>query len=379
VIGWRSWLVIKRSGEDECANSVTNDVGIAIRWHIGRVTRRARGEAGRISDAPRPKYAPVAASAGVDWAITKLAAAQQGMFRIEQAAAVGLTDRAVRHRAARGTLHRIYPAVYSLVPRELLGAAGHRMAAVLGCGAGAVLSHHSAAHVHGLLDASRRTRHDVTVPTRNGRVRRAGIRIHRSSTLRPCDVELVDGVPVTTLARTILDLADVLTVRRMERVLDEAVHLEVFDFHALREQIAHARHRGAARRLQAVLAGHRAGSTRTDGPIGERMLAVIRATPGLPAPRTQLWIDLGDGEPMIQADFAWPEAMVILETDGGRDHTPELRRRRDLRRDQRAARAGWHTLRVTWDQIAEEPARLGATLRAVVTSRWGSGAGTEAA
>jgi very-short-patch-repair endonuclease len=100
------------------------------------------------------------------------------------------------------------------------------------------------------------------------------------------------------------------------------------------------------------------------------MLALIRSTPGLPLPEVQAWIDFGDGEPMIRADFAWRGARVILETDGA-IHRRGRRVERDARRDQRAARAGWMTLRFSSDQIATEPARLRATLLDIVRSRSG--------
>jgi very-short-patch-repair endonuclease len=241
------------------------------------------------------------------------------------------------------------------------------MAAVLACGPDAALSLHSATKLHGLMDSSR-TRIDVTVPTRGGRDRK-GIHIHRSATLRPDDVELVHGIPCTTVARTIFDMAEVLSDRRLERLLDEASYQEVLDLTALDQQSAHNVARKKARaKLRRALAAHRLGSTLTDGPIGEQMLALIRST-DLPNAKVQLWIDLGDDEPMIQADFAWPEARVILETDGRQAHGKPLRMVADYRRDQRAARAGWHTMRVTRQQIRREPERIKATLISLVRTR----------
>jgi hypothetical protein len=256
--------------------------------------------------------------------------------------------------------------VYSLVPPALMSVNGRRMAAVLACGPGAALSHSSAAALQGLVRRGDGRIH-VTVPTRGGRAQ-PGIVVHRSSTLRECDVAVVDGIPCTTVARTVLDLAEGSSQRRLERVLDEAVVLGGLDLAALDEQIQHcAGRRGAARRLRRALTEHRPGSTPTDGEIGERMLAIVRAA-GLPDPEVQAWVDLADGEPMIRPDFLWRQAKVILETDGG-VHRRGRRVAADARRDQRAARAGWQTLRVTWNDIVGEPARVGATLLAVVTRR----------
>jgi hypothetical protein len=284
---------------------------------------------------------------------------------------LGLSTPTIRRYAGIGWLHRIHHGIYSLVPRKLLPSNGHRMAAVLACGQRAALSHQAAAEHLGLM-TSHRARFDVTVPTRAGR-ERPGIQVHRSSTFRPDqDAILVEGIVTTSVARTIVDLTDVLSTRGVERVIDEAVFLEVLDFTALDEQMEHNHGRQrAVSRLRRLMARHVLGTTRTDGPIGERMLAITRAV-GLPDPEAQVYIDLGDGEPMVKADFVWRDAKVILETDGRQAHGTPRRTTADYRRDQRTARAGYQTLRVTADQIAGEPARLGATLVALVTSRSGS-------
>jgi hypothetical protein len=300
-------------------------------------------------------------------AVLGVAASQHGVFGVRQAVAVGLGGAALRGRCAAHRLHRIHRGVYGLVPESLLTTNGRRMAAVLACGPGAVLSHQAAAALHCLMRAGG-ARLDITVPSRGGRGGHTGVVIHRSSTLRPHDVTVVAGIPCTTVARTLFDLAELLPRRWLERLLDEACVLEVFDLSALREQITNGggRH-GAAGALQCVLREHAPGSTATDGEIGERMLAIIRSV-DVPAPEVQAWLDLGDGEPMIRPDFLWRAARVILETDGGL-HRRGRRVAEDVRRDQRSARAGWQTLRATWAQITNEPVRLGATLLAVVSSR----------
>ena len=101
------------------------------------------------------------------------------------------------------------------------------MAAVLACGEGAVLSHRSAAELHELR-ATDRARIDVTVPGR-GRPTANGVDVHRSTTLTPHDVTTVDGIPCTTVARTLLDLAGVVARRPLERAIEQAEVLEVLD------------------------------------------------------------------------------------------------------------------------------------------------------
>jgi hypothetical protein len=290
---------------------------------------------------------------------------QNGVFAAWQ---VGLTRQVLAERVKSGRLHRIHAGVYAPLPEPQLTPHGRYTAAVLACGPGAALSHHSSLRLSGLMGSSR-TRIDVTVPSRTGRVL-PDIRIHRSSTLRRSDIELVHGIPCTTLARTILDMAGELTLRQLERLLDEAAYQEVLpDGRVLEEQIEHNRGRASAcARLTRALTDHRIGSTRTDSPIEEEMLDLIRST-GLPPPKVQHWIDFEDGEPMCRSDFAWPDAKLILETDGLQAHGRPKRTMADYRRDQRAARAGWHTLRFARAQIRHEAERVKQTLVAVVSSR----------
>lgn len=300
---------------------------------------------------------------GWDRGLTELAGRQYAVFSGAQAAALGVASWLLPKWHAKGRVFRIHRGVYSIVPPALLTTNGRRMAAVLACGPGAVLSHRSAAALHGLMRTGG-TGIEVTVPSRAGRGR-PEIIVHRSATLRDTDTTVVDGLPCTTVARTALDLADRIRRRQLERLLDEAVALDIFDLAAMEDQIRHnAARPGAARALHQVLAEHRAGSTITDGAIGEQLLQIVRAV-GLPDPEVQPWLDLGDGEPMIRPDFLWRAAKVIVETDGG-VHRRGRRVARDARRDQRAARAGYETLRITKDDLDGEPARVGATVLAVV-------------
>jgi hypothetical protein len=264
-----------------------------------------------------------------------------------------------------GRLHRVHHGVYTLVPLELLQPSGRLMGAVLACGPGAALSHHSAGAVLNLLE-SHRTVIDVTVPSRGGR-RRAGIQIHRSSTLTSDDVATVDGIPCTTPARTILDLAGILRRRRLERVLDAAEAERVIDLDHLIDQLNRNNgRRRAAGALRRALNEHRVGSTATWNEFEERFLALSRSV-GLPDPEIQPWLELGDGEPPIRPDFLWRRQRVLVETDGHKHHGTRLAFESDRRRDQRAAAAGFQTIRVTWRQLIAERERLGRTVQAIVT------------
>src|SRR5438067_2368595 len=131
--------------------------------------------------------------------VAELAVEQHAVFDLDQLRALGLSVRGVQQRAGASSLHRVYHAVYSLVPPELLNRNGRYMAAVLACGAGAVVSHRCAAVLLELRSYDGATI-DITVPARSGR-RHAGLRIHRSTTLTDADVTRIEGVPCTTVAR----------------------------------------------------------------------------------------------------------------------------------------------------------------------------------
>ena len=294
-----------------------------------------------------------------------LVRAQHGAVASVQLGALGMSAATVCKYLHVGRLHRIHQGVYSLVPQELIQPSGRLMAAILACGPGAALSHHSAGAVLNLLE-SHRTVIDVTVPSRAGRGR-TGIQIHRSSTLTPDDVAAIDGIPCTTPARTILDLADVLRRRRLERVLDAAEAEQLIDLNLLIDQLNRsAGRRRAAGALRRALNEHRVGSTPTWNEFEERFLALIRSV-GLPDPEVQPWLELGDSEPLIRPDFLWRRQRVIVETDGHKHHGTRLAFETDRRRDQRAAAAGFQTIRVTWRQLIAERERLGRTVQAIVT------------
>lgn len=300
-----------------------------------------------------------------DWGrIVRQAQAQHGVLSGAQLAGAGMSSTTIAryHRVRR--LHRIHHGVYALTPVELLKPSGRLMAAVLACGPGAALSHQAAAGLLNLLDSGRAVI-DVTVPTRAGR-RRNGIQVHRSATLRTEDVTKVNRIPCTTPARTIVDLADVLPARRLERVLDAAEAERLLDLNALGDQLARNSGRNRAiGALRRTLEQHRVGSTATWNELEERFLALARSI-GLPDPEVQPWLLLGDGEPAIRPDFLWREQRVIVETDGHKHHRTRRAFETDRRRDQRAAAAGFQTLRVTWGQLSSERDRLSQTLLAVV-------------
>jgi predicted transcriptional regulator of viral defense system len=324
-----------------------------------RVTMACVSEAGRETLTQRPFLD----QPRWDGAIAELATEQHGVIALNQLRDIGLATATVRHRARRGRLHRIHRGVYSVAPQNLLARKGHWMAAVLAAGPGAVLSHRKAAALHGLLNCNR-ANVEVTVSGRAPRTH-PGIDIHRSKTLIAADCALVNNIPCTTVARTLLDLADVIDRRRLERAFDQAEVEEVLDMRAIDDQLRRNPSRPAASKVRALLEEHYIGSTPTESEIEEGFLALCRRF-GLPQPEVQQWLYLPDGGPPIRADFLWREQRVVVETDGDKYHGTAQRSRRDARKDQRLTVHGFRPIRTGWRQIFYRPAELGATLKVLL-------------
>jgi hypothetical protein len=277
---------------------------------------------------------------------------------------LGLSDSAVRKRARAGRLHRIRRSVYALAPPSLLPLNGRYLAAVLACGPGAILSHRSAADLHGLRKDARAAI-DVSVAGDAAR-RYDGIDLHRSRTLTAADITTVDAIPVTTVARTALDLAAVVRRRAVERALDQAEMLAVFDLNALTDQLARNPHHPGAPALRAILDQHTAGATVTWSDLEELCLEVTRAA-GVDPPEVNAYVDPGDGEPPIRPDFVWRTQRVAIEADGFGTHKTRYAFEDDRRRDQRLISAGWRPVRVTDRQLRHERDRIVALLIDLLT------------
>ena len=177
--------------------------------------------------------------------------------------------------------------------------------------------------------------------------------VHRSS-LSPDEVAIRHGIPVTTPARTMLDLAAVVNDREFERAMDEAAYLRL-DLSGLQPRPGR---RGGAR-ITRVLAGHRAGSTRTRTKMEELMLALCRRH-RLPAPLVN---EVVEGH---ERDFVWPEQRLIVETDGWQAHGTRQAFENDRRRDAHLIAAGWRPLRLTWKRLTNEPAEVADLLRKLI-------------
>jgi hypothetical protein len=276
----------------------------------------------------------------LDQALAELADRQWGVASLAQLQALGIGARAVQLRATAGRLHRVHRGVYA-VGHRILRPEGHRLAAVLACGPGAVLSHRSAA-AHWELLATSQERIDVTAPRSRQGV--PGIRLHTSRSLDAQDTTNHENIPITTVHRTLLDLAATVRDDQLERALAQAMYLQLYDQRAIDDVVARSNgHRGTSVLKQATK--QEPQITKSMWEI--RMLALIRGA-NLPEPRCNEALHAPDhGE--CKPDFYWPAYGVIVETDGWEAHRTLAAFRSDRAKDAALTAAGYKVLRFTWD------------------------------
>jgi hypothetical protein len=283
-----------------------------------------------------------------DGAVSELARRQHGVVGRAQLIALGLGADAIDWRVRRQRLHRVHRGVYA-VGHLALTRNAQFMAAVLACGDGAALSHFSAAVVWGILEAKGQDIHVTAEKQRKCR----GVVVHEAA----LDGERVRrlGIVVTTPARTLVDLADVVPRRTLERAFDEAEYLE------LDWMSAAPRHgRSGSGLLTSVLAVHRPGTTRTLSQLEEDFIAFCDER-GIPRPEVNVCIE-GN-----LCDFVYREQRVIVETDGSRAHGTTRARDRDPVRDADLQIAGWKVIRIPYKRLLNQPDAVEDQLRRLLT------------
>jgi len=286
----------------------------------------------------------------IDAEVAALAAAQHGVVGRPQLTQLGLTARMIDHLLARCRLHSIHRGVYA-VGHPRLTRRGRWMAAVLASGDGAVLSHRSAAALWGLVQSDRV---EVTTPKR-GR-RRAGVTI-RWSELPRDETTTRDGIPVTTVSRTLFDLAAVAAPATLRRAARSAEAQRLGDGLSLADLLArHPRRPGAAALRDLAFDGRVVRSE-----LEERFLAFLDRA-GLPRPATNVQV-CG-----YECDCVWFAERVIVELDGRAGHHGALAFEEDRERDRVLSAAGWRPVRVTWRHVHRGRRRLAADLAAMLLS-----------
>lgn len=272
-----------------------------------------------------------------------MASRQFGVVTGGQLRGLGMTQRAIEGRVAAGRLHRLHRGVYA-VGHQNLSTNASFIAAVLAVGDGAALSHASAAALFGFAAAEHGPVH-VTVARRVAQ--RKGIAVHPVRALPVEDTTRHHGIWTTTAARTLLDLAGVLTERALRRAVHEAEVQRRVNQRQLEDQLARANGRTGAALLEAVVAD---GPTPTRSELEERTLELLIEC-GY-QPKTNACVEDVPGEPEV--DFFFPEFRLVVEADGGRYHDTPHRRREDAKKQALLEAHGYRVIRVTWHQVTRK-------------------------
>ncbi|HEX2160640.1 MAG TPA: type IV toxin-antitoxin system AbiEi family antitoxin domain-containing protein [Thermoleophilaceae bacterium] len=281
-----------------------------------------------------------------------LARRQHGVVTRAQLLDLGLHRGAVAHRLRSGRLHPVQRGVYA-VGRPDLSQRGRWMAAVSSCGETAVLSHRSAAALHGIADPPAGPIEVTVAPTT---VRsRPGLITYRRL-VDPDERTQADGVPVTTVERTLLDIAPMLSSKNLEAAINTADKHDLVDPERLRSALERYAGRRGVRALRQLLDRHTFVLTASQL---EREFLPIARSAGLGQPKTGAWLN------GFEVDFFWPDLGLVVETDGLRYHRTPAAQARDRLRDQAHAAAGLSTLRFTHAQVRYEPDHVRETLAAV--------------
>ena len=288
--------------------------------------------------------------------LVALADFQHGVLTRDQALRSGLTRRQVGYRVTSGRWSRLYPGVFLTQPGRRDRAVAHS-AVVLACGAGAVLSHASAAVDLGLVRTAPAFVH-VTVPWTR-RVEHHGVQVHRAS--RVVDAtEAWQWPPRTSVEQTVIDVAAMGTADDAIAVVALACQRALTWDEPLRAELARRARHPHRRVLEAALADIGDGSQST---LEVRFVRDVARPHGLPAGRRQRSTRAG------VHDVGYDDQKVLVELDGLAFHGDLRSRVADTRRDRSGAGRGWLTLRVVWVDVAVHACETAVEVGAVLNDR----------
>jgi hypothetical protein len=288
--------------------------------------------------------------------IAELAGRQHGVVAYWQLIALGFGRGAIDHRVATGSLQTFHKGVYS-VGHQAIGYMGRWMAGVLACGPDAVLSHQNAAALLGLRPMSSSAVH-VTVPGRTRRGPRA-ITAHHVRDLHPDDRMECEGIPVTSLARTLLDLAEVLPLRQLIRAIEQAERLRLFDLDAIERLLARSPGRHGTKPLRTAL-GEIDGEPPKINSDWERDFLDFCQDHGLPRPELNVIVE------GYEVDALWRDQKLIVELDSWGSHRGRRAFEHDRVKDATLFLAEYRVPRITWRRLEREPVAVAATIRGLL-------------
>lgn len=290
--------------------------------------------------------------------LAAITAATHDVVSVRELRAAGVSGDQVAHLSAIGFLHPIHRGVYA-VGRPQLSFEGLCRGACLACGPESAVSHITAARVHNFRSSTGRIH--VSVPRSRGS--HPGLVVHHPRSLSLDDIEERDGYAVTSVARTILDMAPGESAETVGKWIHEADVQRVLDCREIWSMLERQQHHRGSRIVEAALALE---VLDTHSGLEDALFAIWRGA-GMPAAVANDWVWTEQG--LEEVDLHCASLDLVIEVDGGRYHRSRWRRRRDAAKDERVRRAGktvWRIpeLTITLDAggVATEFRRLAATL-----------------
>ena len=294
-----------------------------------------------------------------------MAAEQYGVVARAQAMSLGATREGVRHRIERGEWLPLSPRVLRLLgtPRTTRSAV---MASVLDAVPGSVASHRTAATLW-RLPGFRFQHLDVTQPRGHDERRRCALgTLHEPRLLRPHHCTVLDGIPVTTPARTLFDLAGIEHPAKVERAVDDALSRSpalLPRLHTMLDELAR-RGRPGIRAMRRILADRPPGYIAPASGLERRVIQVL-ADAGI---ATRRQVDVGGDDWLGRTDLLVVGTNLVIEVDSVRHHTSRLDRERDAARDAAMAAAGFTVLRVAEEDVWTAPQAVVREVKAALRS-----------
>jgi len=287
-----------------------------------------------------------------DRLVAKLASEQHGVFTRAQALAAGLSERTIDGRVKRGVYVRHFPTVYGF-PGSVDSWHQRVVSAVFSASEPAAASHVTAAHLWGMR--SRTPREIEIVAKRHRRVHRLPFTVHESNDLRSSDIAMIDGIPVTSAVRTVVDLGASANPTLVAECLDSALRRQLLTAWEVRRFIARVARPGrtGVGTIRPLLDERLTWQGLTESTLEDAFRRIIEGSP-YPMPVTQ-WVVEDHGVFVGRFDFAYPERMALIETDSEGFHMDPASFQRDREKQNRAQMLRWTVYRFTWRQIVDEP------------------------
>jgi hypothetical protein len=287
--------------------------------------------------------------------VADLATQQDGVVGHGQLVTLGFDHEWIKHQLKTGRLHIVFRGAYA-VGHKRISWQGRYRAAVISCGPEAMLSHWSGVRWHNLKRWSRGPVH-VTVPGGGRLDRQEGIVVHRVRRIRPADTTIVDGVRVTSVARTLLDMAAIVRRTTLDELLEAADDADLLDIKACDGVCGRGRKGSTA--LKRALLLYRPIPRWTRSRLERYAYRLLEQEPDIPNPSINTWVGKHEVDLRI--------GDLVIEIDGGAVHGTKAAKERDPRRDVEIQLAGCEIMRVTEHRLRYEPETYVADVRAFVS------------